>query len=146
MKEKTNTTGVPQGYVPLEGNAKDGFMDRVGPFYSRRGDGPARIGVRIEQHHCNTMGVCHGGMVATLCDAVLGFTIAEACGTRQMLTVSLNTDFVGAVKKGDWFEGWGEVLRIGGSLSFARAELYADGKVVARTSGIFKLVKPKAAA
>ena len=146
MKAQTTTAGVPQGFVLLEGNARDGFMDKVGPFYARRGDGPARIGVRIEHHHCNSMGVCHGGMVATLCDAVLGFTIAEACGTRQMLTVSLNTDFVGPVLKGCWFEGWGEVLRIGGALSFARAELYADGKVVARTSGIFKLVKPKAGA
>ena len=144
-EEGRKVHNIPEGFVLLQGYAKDGFMDRMGPFYIRRGDDRSRIGLRVEAHHCNFTGNAHGGMVTTLCDVVTGFTIGEASGTNRMVTISLNTDFLGGVPLGCWFDGWAEIQRKGGSLLFARCELYADGKLAARASGIFKLLRPKSA-
>ena len=57
----------------------------------------------------------------------------------RMATVSLNTDFLDSVPLGCWLDGWGELQRMGGSLAYARCEMFADGKIAARANGIFKV-------
>jgi len=51
-------TGPPAGFVPpvLDDNP---FMDRVGPLYGRRDEGPAGrlvLGVRVRPRHCSPSG------------------------------------------------------------------------------------------
>jgi acyl-coenzyme A thioesterase PaaI-like protein len=60
---------VPEGFVPRRFGS--GFIDANGPLYVKKLDGAVLLGFRVEPRHCNTMGVGHGGMVATFCDMLL---------------------------------------------------------------------------
>ena len=47
----------------------DGFSGVTGPFWMITENGRRRLGVRIEEHHCNGhLGTIHGGMVMTFAD------------------------------------------------------------------------------
>jgi len=92
-------------------------------------------------------GVVHGGALATLIDTVVVPAIASAYPEpRPLLTISLSTQFLGAVKDEDAVaEGW--VERRGRSVVFCRVELRnARGELSATASVVYKVGKPIAAA
>jgi acyl-coenzyme A thioesterase PaaI-like protein len=39
-------------------------------YVSQQG-GTFKVGLRIQRRHCNTMGHCHGGMLATFADMMM---------------------------------------------------------------------------
>lgn len=136
---------IPDGFVPFPIPVPDSFMGVNGPFYFLKGE-RTRIGLRIEPRHCNPDGRTHGGLIGALADMILGNVIYEALGKRHpTVTISLNTDYLSVAPPGCWFDGWGEVQRLGSSLVFVRCELHADGKLAARASGVYKLLKPRTA-
>lgn len=51
------------------------FMDLVGPFLVNEEESIRRIGIVVQPKHANWRGVVHGGMIATLLDRALGFTV-----------------------------------------------------------------------
>ena len=69
-------------------------------FASKRGTGA---------RHGNVRGNLHNGMLMTLADQILGFTVTEALGHTSLATVSLNTEFVAGANIGDWLVGRGEI-------------------------------------
>ena len=60
---------VPAGFVALP--RMGDFIAANGPLYLRHAGGQVRIGFRVEPRHTNSMGMCHGGMMATFCDMLL---------------------------------------------------------------------------
>ncbi|GIU84546.1 MAG: hypothetical protein KatS3mg008_1321 [Acidimicrobiales bacterium] len=85
-------------------------------------------------------GVVHGGAIATLLDTVVVPAIAVAYDTPPvMLTLSLNVDFLGALKGRDAVgEGW--VTRRGRSIVFCEALVRDDGgSPVAKASLVYKV-------
>ena len=93
----------PDGFAPLFRTSP--FLDVLGPFYHRR-DGRALIlGVRIAEKHCNARGTAHGGLLMTLADIALGYSLAYAEDPPASLTTAnLSVDFAGSAKLGDWLE------------------------------------------
>ena len=64
----------------------------------------------------------------------------QGSGERRFLpTISLQIDYLATVPLGAWVQGEGQVLRTTRSLVFAQGLVQADGKLVARVSGIFKI-------
>lgn len=129
---------IPEGFRALN-LPRNPFIEANGPLYGRL-DGKAFVmGFRCETKHCNPMMVCHGGMMATLADMLLllGTNIQTGVG-QFLLTVSLDIDFVGPVKEGDWLEGRAEVLRAGKSLIFTEGRMSVGGTTVARVNAILK--------
>jgi acyl-coenzyme A thioesterase PaaI-like protein len=59
-----------------------------------------------------------------------------------MVSVNLSTDFLGAVKVGDWLEAHVEVRKHGARLSFAECQLRVGDRVMLRCSGVFAVVGP----
>ena len=133
------TPSVPEGFRLLRLPAS-GFMNANGPFHARRDGGRFVLGLRVEERHCNAVGVCHGGMIATMCDMLLtvGSNI-QSNQSRFMPTVSMTCDFLASPKLGDWIEGRVEVLRVTRNLLFASGVLVVAGEPVARTSGVMKV-------
>lgn len=131
----------PPGFAPLHG---DGFSRHVGPLFWRMDEQGFRLGFRVAAEHCNVMGPCHGGMVATLMDMQLGFgsRANDARVTDHFLpTISLQLDYMAAPAQGAWVMGRTEVLKVTRNLVFAQAMLTADDELTARGSGVFKIGK-----
>lgn len=136
-------TTIPDGFTPFAYTSA--FLDAVGPLYEGvAADGTLRLGMRIEARHCNRRGFAHGGLLVTLADLILGYSLGRAGGQRGMVTVNLTTDFAGSAQLGQWVEASADIQKATGSLAFANCYVTADGQRVVRASGIFK-APPRAA-
>ncbi len=129
------TAVVPDGFVRVQ--RRSPFLDLVGELYlCDGGDGPV-YGLRIRSEHANNRGDAHGGVLMTVADLVLGYTTAFASDPPLPLTTaSLNIDFVGSAKVGDWLEGRAEIVRTGRSLAFATCYLTVEERRIARASSV----------
>ena len=134
---------VPDGYRPLLLGGE--FIAANGPLYllHRKGDVVVvKLGLRVEARHCNTMGICHGGMLASFCDMLLPISAhhkSAEVGRRMLPTVSLQLDYMAPVALGAWVEGEAEVLKVTRSMVFAQGVVWSDGALAVRCSGVFKL-------
>ena len=130
---------IPDGFVPLP--FKGGFVGTNGPLYAKRADGMLRLGFRVEERHCNPMGICHGGMLATFADMQLPFGARAQSenADRFLPTISLTTDSMAPAPMGAWVEGETVVLRVTRNMVFAQMTATADGTLCLRANGIFKI-------
>jgi uncharacterized protein (TIGR00369 family) len=133
-------TSAPPGFAPVK--LERSFASVNGPICWR--DDPAggvSFGVYIDERHCNPLGKCHGGWIATFFDMVLPltgrFTIPEF-EHRFLLTVNLNIDYLAPVEKGDWLEGKARVLKQTKRLMFVDGVLSVKGVIVARASTVLR--------
>ena len=114
------------------------FNALVGPLYRRRDERGVSIGVRLEEKHTNSRGICHGGMLATLADLALGYALAGRGGAAgSFFTVQLSIDYASPAKAGEWVESEVEIQQAGARLAFANCYLVASGRRIARASAIF---------
>ena len=134
--------GIPEGFQARRFG--EGFIGVNGPLYARRRDGGFQLGFRVEPRHCNPMNICHGGMMATLCDMLLPLSahVLSDVGNRFLPTINLQIDYLAASPLGAWVQGEAQVLRTTRSLVFMQGLVQADGVGVARVSGIFKIGPP----
>ena len=127
---------VPAGFERIEQLSP--FNALVGPLYERREAGSVSIGVRIEEKHANSRGICHGGMLATLADLALGYAmIAHSGGRAGFVTAHLAIDYAGAARLGDWVASEVEIQRVGSRLAFANCYLVSGTTRIVRASAIF---------
>jgi acyl-coenzyme A thioesterase 13 len=128
--------GIPDGFKPLQRNSP--FNTLVGPLYTK-GEGTGRmIGLLVEVKHCNSRGFVHGGLLATLADLALGYTIAFLSDPpKSAVTASLAIDYVGSAKVGDWLEVRTDVQKGGGRLTFANCYIHCGDARIARASAVF---------
>lgn len=80
----------------------------------------------------------HGGILATLVDTALGYSIAFS--TRPptgLVTANLSLDFAGTAKVGDWLEVHVDVQRAGRRLAFANCYVMNDEQRIVRASAVF---------
>ena len=129
---------VPAGFVPWVSGGE--FMAANGPLYLR-GEGPdLRLGFRVEARHCNPLGMCHGGMLATFADMLMPMAaMYQAAGERRFLpTISLQMDYLAPAMLGAWVQGEAQILRTTRNLLFAQGLVSADGAPALRVSGVFK--------
>lgn len=136
---------IPDGFrrIVLK---RAGFIETNGPLYGRVDNGRFSLGIRVEDRHCNTNGICHGGMLTFLADLTQALGIfMQADAPRFLPTISLQTDFIAPAPMGSWVEGRAKVLRTTRSLIFSQGLLTADDTLVARISGIYKNPSDKSA-
>lgn len=136
-------SAIPVGFEPRDAGLP--FMAAVGPIYIRRAPGPLTFGIGIEQRHCNSMKVAHGGMLASLADVVLGVGGLELAGQPGFfVTISLTTDFVGPAPLGAWLECVPDLVRRTRTMMFVQGVFRADGKPALRANGVFSLPRAPA--
>jgi len=116
------------------------FNELVGPFYECRRGEEVSLGLRIEERHTNSRGICHGGLLATLADLSLGYAmLAKTGGKGGFVTAHLAVDYAGAARVGDWIESAVEIQRMGKRLAFANCYLLSGESRIVRASAIFAL-------
>jgi uncharacterized protein (TIGR00369 family) len=124
---------VPDGFAPVEGAGP--FAGVIGPLHAREGV----YAVRVEERHLNAAGTCHGGLLATLVDLSMGRAVHDGSSgdDRRFATVSLTTDYLGAVREGEWVEAHVEVERLGSTLAFVDCSLRVESREVVRGRAVF---------
>jgi len=127
---------IPPGFRPIPRLSP--FNDLVGPLYEKLEGDTVSIGLRIEDKHMNSRGICHGGVLATLADLALGYAMhARSGGKESFVTAHLAVDYAGAARCGDWIASSVEIQRIGAKLAFANCYLVSGEKRIVRASAIF---------
>ena len=97
---------VPEGFRAREFGG--GFIAVNGPLYARRNEAGFQLGFRVEERHCNPMGICHGGMMATFCDMLLPISahvMSKELAERFLPTINLQIDYLAASPLGAWVQG-----------------------------------------
>lgn len=131
---------IPEGFEPLFRSSP--FLELLGPIYNKKTDSELRIGLRAEEKHCNAREQVHGGVFSSLADIALGYNAAFQGKTPvPMVTASLNVDYAGSAKLGDWIEISVDVQKVGSSMAFANCYFYVDSKRIARASAVFNVIK-----
>ena len=127
---------VPQGFAPLFRTSP--VLDLVGPLYFRGEGAQLALGLRAEAKHCNSRGTVHGGILATLADVALGYTMAFSTDPPgRLVTANLSIDYAGTAKPGDWLEAHVDIQKQGSRLSFANCYILVDGQRIVRASAVF---------
>ena len=128
--------GPAEGFKPLFRSSP--VIDLIGPVYSKGEGTDLALGLRVEAKHCNMRGTLHGGILATLADVALGYTIAFSTQPPTgLITASLSLDFAGTARIGDWLETKVDVQKKGGRLAFANCYISAGGQRIVRASAVF---------
>ena len=142
MSHKSGAAGekdVPEGFRRIDRPRPNPFNDMVGPFYERRSGKSVSLGLRIEERHANSRGICHGGLLATMADLALGYACLAIGGQSSFVTVHLSLDYAGSAKPGDWVHSEVEVQKTGSRLAFANCYLVANDVHIVRASAVFAL-------
>jgi uncharacterized protein (TIGR00369 family) len=92
----------------------------------------------VEPKHCNARGSVHGGILATLADIALGYSMAFASTPpTALVTATLTLDFAGTARVGDWLETHVDVQKQGSRLSFANCYITVGSERIVRASAVF---------
>ena len=127
---------IPPEFRPLF--RRSPVLELIGPLYCRGEGDDLIIGLRVEAKHCNARGTVHGGILATLADVALGYTMAfSSTPPASLITANLTLDFAGTAKIGDWLEAHVDVQKRGSRLSFANCYIAVNEQRIVRASAVF---------
>jgi uncharacterized protein (TIGR00369 family) len=118
------------------------FVEHLGLEPLERANGTMRLRFAPRPEHLNSWNGIHGGVLMSLLDVALS-SAARSLDVSCIgaATVELKTNFLAAAT--DAVLGEGRAQRAGRSLIFAEGELRsADGTLVAKGTGTFKLIYP----
>ncbi len=129
---------IPDGFIAHF--RKSPVTDPWEPLFSRIDEqGVVEIGVCLATPHCNSRGMAHGGLIASLADNAMGLTYARSLGQPTgMVTVNLNIDFVAAGQVGEWLQISPRLIRSGRKMGFVDALITSNGRTIARANAVFK--------
>jgi uncharacterized protein (TIGR00369 family) len=82
----------------------------------------------------------HGGVISALADNALGISCVLQAENMSALTINLSTDFLSTGIQGEWLEVRAEPSKVGRTIAFAGAEILSNDTLIARASGIFKMI------
>ncbi len=131
----------PEGFSP---SARGPYTTHNGPMFHRNGPDEFEHAFYALHRHCNSMGIVHGGMIATFMDGVLARACHGATGGHAAVTVHLSLDFLSAGRAGEWLMGDGRVTRQTRDLVFVEGRIRVGDREIARASAIFKPLRRKA--
>jgi uncharacterized protein (TIGR00369 family) len=138
--QEIDALAAPEGFQKLP--PRGGFLEHNGPLYTRRdGDGVV-FGFRVQERHCNPLGVCHGGWLASIVDTALPIgarATDERLSRYYLLTIQISIDFLAGAQRDDWVECHVQLLSQTGRLAFVQGVMSVQGKPICRGSGIFRI-------
>jgi uncharacterized protein (TIGR00369 family) len=130
---------IPNGFEPAVG--KDPAEDYIGPFYMNVTGREPVAGLLVEDHHCNSMGTVHGGVLMVFAD--FAFCEIGLFGSEDdhIMTVSMTTEFIRGARGGVWLESRAELTRRTRSLVFLQGQICHEDQVLLNYSGVGKRIQ-----
>lgn len=136
----SDSLAPPPGFT--RASDKSNFNALCGPYYEKEEDGVSLcLAIHIESKHLNQQNMGHGGMLMSLADNTMG-DAARHCypAPIQVVTVSLNAEFMRPAQLGDWVIARAYVRRTGHSLSFVDCVLSVGDTAIFKASAVFSVV------
>ena len=128
----------PPGFAIIDGGA--GFGEFFGPVYHDAER--QRLGFRVAPRHINLFGLCHGGAVATFADyQIAPLRRAGAVSGPFAPTLSLNVDYLGPARLGEWVQLEATLARATGRYLFTQALISNAAGPVARSTAIYAMTR-----
>ena len=125
-------------------STKPGFLKNNGGLYFRKiKNNKFEFKTKIKKIHLNRAQNTHGGYVCSIIDAGAGTAAHFCAGNRPCVTVSLDIKFISATKYNDEIIGIVTINKKTNSLVFLSCVLKSKNKIVATSSGIWKMLKQK---
>jgi len=93
----------------------------------------------LKDFHMNAAGVTHGGYIMSVLDSGMG-TAAHQVIDGIAVTITLDIKFISGSKAGEEIIGYAKVKRKTRSLIFMQGELKSNGKTLATSEGIWKIL------
>lgn len=119
----------------------DPYETLIGPFYFRsEAGGGARSVFEPQAHHCNGGGSIHGGCLMSFADFSLFAIASETLASTMAVTLTCNSEFIGAGDLSAIVEAEGEVLRTTRSLIFVRGLVTQSLRPLLAFSGTLKKI------
>ena len=145
MDDKRPPAATPRGDAP-HGDDRAPFLELIRLRLVEAGEGRARTELVVGPEHLRTLGLLHGGVMATLLDTTLGMAAGSvAPAGHDVVTVQLNLHFIRPVWEGEALVGVGQVQHAGRRTAVATGEARtAAGVLAAAGSGTFMFL-PRAA-
>ena len=131
---------------PLDGytiyDPIDPYENHAGPFFWKEENGVQKFALQAEARHCNRHEIVHGGLMMTMIDLAM-VVAAKETWEEQLVTVSLNSEFIDAGRAGELVEAEGELVRRTGSMAFVRGRIYVGERTLLASSAVLKRLRVK---
>lgn len=122
------------------------FGELIGLRFDSWGDGESRCSIELGPPLMNPNGVLHGAVVYALADTGMGGALISALDEgRYCTTVEIKIAYFRSVKSGR-LACESRVVHQGRRIAFLEATVGDDDGTVARASGTFAILEPRAAA
>ena len=129
---------------PIPKSMTDGMNDLLGFQLVEWRSGHAVVEVELDDRHKNRQGGLHGGVTASMVDAVTGYCgiyEPDSSKRRGNVTVSLNINYIRR-PKGDRLRATAELIRAGRRLYFAAARVTDDqGTLIATAEAVYAYIE-----
>lgn len=132
-------TGPQEGFVHV---LRAPFVNHVGPILQavENAPGTMRLGLRVAEVHCNTLGIMHGGMIATVCDSAMARALFTKL-QRRTVTLRMALEYLDPIQKNDWLEAEARLTTEDGEVAHTECRIMVDSKMCARATGVFRLLR-----
>jgi uncharacterized protein (TIGR00369 family) len=112
-----------------------GFMERLGVRLDEEG----RLVLQLGAGHLRTLGIAHGGVIATLLDSSMGMLADRSSpADHYVVTAQINVHFIRPAFDGETLVASSEVRHSGRKAAVAQGEIRtSDGVLVATGSATF---------
>jgi uncharacterized protein (TIGR00369 family) len=120
---------------------KSPVTDPWEPLYSRlRTDGIDLL-FEVQAAHCNSRGFLHGGVLASLCDNMMGLSLGRVLNNANanIITLTLTLDYLSSAKVGDSILIEPRVIRAGGSIGVCDTLANSGDKPIVRANATFSV-------
>lgn len=135
-------TDIPQGFERQTRHSP--LTDPWEPIYTKQTPDAIILGLWLATPHTNARGFVHGGLIAALTDKAMGHSCGHKMrGAHSLVTVSMSIDFISSAQVGQWLTVETDVIKTGSTICFAQCFVKADGIVIARANGTFRVVPKK---
>ena len=137
--EPSPADDIPPGFVHV---LRAPFINHVGPLLQavENAPGEMRLGLRVGLVHTNTMGLMHGGMIATICDSAMARSLFSKL-QRRTVTLRMAMEYFDPVQKGDWVEAHAPLVSSDEDVAHTECHVTVGDRLCARSTGVFRLLR-----
>lgn len=97
--------------------------------------GSATLTTTVREEMTNPYGHIHGGMMSLVIDEAIGWGVVSLDTELHYTSLTLNVDFLYAIKAGDKLRATSKVLRVGKKIINVECHVYdMEGKILARAN------------